>query len=166
MALCAGISPVIGEFPSQRPVTRSFDVFFDLYLNIQLNIQSRRRRLEAQSHSLWRHCIYFLRCTYLCLPSMLCNLWLNCYINTLRPRQNSSHFADDIFKVIFSYRSVSFRFKFHWKLIPNILFTCSLHVSISLDDGLSVRLHWRIRVDPEYCYHYVIYIYIYIYIYI
>ena len=28
--LCAGNSPVTDEFPSQRPVTRSFDVFFDL----------------------------------------------------------------------------------------------------------------------------------------
>ena len=28
--LCAGNSPVTGEFPSQKPVTRSFDVFFDL----------------------------------------------------------------------------------------------------------------------------------------
>ena len=27
LALRAGISPVTGEFPSQRPVTRSFDVF-------------------------------------------------------------------------------------------------------------------------------------------
>ena len=31
LALCAGNSPVTGEFPSQRPVTRNFDdVFFDL----------------------------------------------------------------------------------------------------------------------------------------
>ena len=30
--LC-GNSPVPGEFPAQRPVTRSFDVFFDLRLN-------------------------------------------------------------------------------------------------------------------------------------
>ena len=29
LAICAGNSPVSGEFPSQRPVTRSFDVFFD-----------------------------------------------------------------------------------------------------------------------------------------
>ena len=28
LALWAGNSPVTGEFPSQRPVTRSFDVFF------------------------------------------------------------------------------------------------------------------------------------------
>ena len=30
--LCAGNSPVTAEFPTQRPVTRSFDVFFDLRL--------------------------------------------------------------------------------------------------------------------------------------
>ena len=30
LALCAENSPVTDEFPSQRPVTRSFDVFFDL----------------------------------------------------------------------------------------------------------------------------------------
>ena len=28
LALCEGNSPVTGEFPSQRPVTRSFDAFF------------------------------------------------------------------------------------------------------------------------------------------
>ena len=33
LAICAGNSPVTGEFPAQRPVTRSFDVFFDLRLN-------------------------------------------------------------------------------------------------------------------------------------
>ena len=27
LAICVGNSPVTGEFPSQRPVTRSFDVF-------------------------------------------------------------------------------------------------------------------------------------------
>ena len=32
LALCAGNSPVTGEFPSQRPVRWSFDVFFDLHL--------------------------------------------------------------------------------------------------------------------------------------
>ena len=37
LALCAGNSPVTGEFPSQRPVTWSFDVFFDLHLNKRLS---------------------------------------------------------------------------------------------------------------------------------
>ena len=40
LALCAGKPPVTGEFPSQRPVTRSFDVFFDLRLNKRLSKQS------------------------------------------------------------------------------------------------------------------------------
>ena len=39
-ALCAGNSPVTGEFPAQRPVTRSYDVFFDLRLNKRLSKQS------------------------------------------------------------------------------------------------------------------------------
>ena len=34
LALCAGNWPVIGEFRSQRPVTRSFDGFFDLKMEI------------------------------------------------------------------------------------------------------------------------------------
>ena len=37
LAICAGNSPVTGELPAQRPVTRSFDVFFDLRLNKQLS---------------------------------------------------------------------------------------------------------------------------------
>ena len=32
LAICAGNSPTTGEFPTQMPVTRSFDVFFDLCL--------------------------------------------------------------------------------------------------------------------------------------
>ena len=36
LAICAGNSPASGEFPAQRPVTRSFDVFFDLCLNKRL----------------------------------------------------------------------------------------------------------------------------------
>ena len=56
LALCAGNSPVTGEFPSQRPVTWSFDVFFDLHLNKQLNKQSWGWWFETPSRSLWRHC--------------------------------------------------------------------------------------------------------------
>ena len=40
LAICAGNSPVPGEFPTQRPVTRSFDVYFDLRLNKWLSKQS------------------------------------------------------------------------------------------------------------------------------
>ena len=40
LALCVENAPVTGEFPAQRPVTRSFDVFFDLHLNKRLSKQS------------------------------------------------------------------------------------------------------------------------------
>ena len=52
----AGNSPVTGEFPSHRPVTRSFDVFFDLRLSKRLSKQSRRWLFEMPSRSLWHHC--------------------------------------------------------------------------------------------------------------
>ena len=39
LAICAGNSPVTGEFPAQRPVMRNFDVFFDLRLNKRLSKQ-------------------------------------------------------------------------------------------------------------------------------
>ena len=53
--LCAGNSPVSGEFPSQRPVTRSFDVLFDIGLKKRLSKQLKRRWFETPSRSLWRH---------------------------------------------------------------------------------------------------------------
>ena len=45
-----------GEFPTQRPVTRSFDVFFDLRLNKRLSKQPWGWWFETLSWSLWRHC--------------------------------------------------------------------------------------------------------------
>ena len=37
LSLCAGNSPVTGEFPTLRPVTRSFGVSFDLHPNKRLS---------------------------------------------------------------------------------------------------------------------------------
>ena len=56
LAFCAGNSPVTGEFPTQRTVTRSFDVFFDLRLNKRLSKQSWGWWFETLSWSLWCHC--------------------------------------------------------------------------------------------------------------
>ena len=55
LAICAENSPVPGEFPAQRPVTRSFDVFFDLRLNKRLSKQLWGWWFETLSHPLWRH---------------------------------------------------------------------------------------------------------------
>ena len=44
-----------GEFPTQRPVTRSFDVYFDLCPNKRLSKQWWGWWFETLSCSLWRH---------------------------------------------------------------------------------------------------------------
>ena len=56
VALYVGNSPVTSEFPSQRPVTQSFDVFFDLRLIKGLSKQSGGWWFETPSCSLWHHC--------------------------------------------------------------------------------------------------------------
>ena len=55
LAICARNSSVIGEFPAQRPVTQSPDVFFDLCLNEGLSKQSWGWWFETPSRPLWRH---------------------------------------------------------------------------------------------------------------
>ena len=56
LAICAGNSPVPGEVPTQRQVTRTFDVYFDLRPNKRLSKQSWGWWFETPSHPLWRHC--------------------------------------------------------------------------------------------------------------
>ena len=53
LTICAGNSPVPGEFPAQSPVTRSFDVFFDLRLN---------KRFSKQSWGWWLETRYRAHC--------------------------------------------------------------------------------------------------------
>ena len=55
LSICAGNSPVPGEFPAQRPVTQRLDVFFDLRLNKRLRKQSWGWWFETLSRPLWSH---------------------------------------------------------------------------------------------------------------
>ena len=55
LAICAGNSPVSGEFPAQKPVTRGFGVFSYLRPDKRLSKQSWGWWFETPSHSLWRH---------------------------------------------------------------------------------------------------------------
>ena len=48
-----------GEFPTQRPVTRSFNFFFDLRLNKRLSKQPWGWWFETPPWSLWRQCNEF-----------------------------------------------------------------------------------------------------------
>ena len=56
LAVCTGNSPVTGEFPAKRPVTRSFDISFYLHLNKRLSKQWWGWWFETLSRPLWRHC--------------------------------------------------------------------------------------------------------------
>ena len=56
LTLCAGNSPVTGEFPAQMPVTLGFDICYDLCLNKRLSKQWWGWWFETRSHPLWRHC--------------------------------------------------------------------------------------------------------------
>ena len=74
LAICAGNSPVSGELPAQRTVTRSFDVFFDVRLIKRLSEHSRGWWFETLSHPLWRHSNAVLVALFLCLVSVF-NWW-------------------------------------------------------------------------------------------
>ena len=56
LALCEGNPPVTGGFPTQKPATRSFDVFSDPRLDLRLDKLSRGRWIDMPERSLWRHC--------------------------------------------------------------------------------------------------------------
>ena len=55
LTIRVGNSPVTGEFPAQRPVTRSFDVFFHLRLNKGLSKQWWGWWFETPSRPFRRH---------------------------------------------------------------------------------------------------------------
>ena len=73
------------EFPAQRPVTRSFDVFFDPRLNKRLSKQPWGWWLETPPWSLWRQCneswTFSMRSTQHLLKFMFTRrgtCWTNC----------------------------------------------------------------------------------------
>ena len=80
--------PLCGEFPVQRPVTWSFDVFFDLRLNKQWYKQSWGWWFETLSGPLWRHCndnilIVKLFCCSNVHGVVMVNLWYECRVSSL-----------------------------------------------------------------------------------
>ena len=104
LALCAGNSPVTGEFPTQRPVTRCVGVFFGLRLNQQLSKQWRRRWFEiwglgvgewwiGEFHGLSLLCIiYYHTCNKLLITKLSLNLTPVIEVNWGRFGRNLSNF--------------------------------------------------------------------------
>ena len=86
LAICAGNWPVPVEFPTQRPVTQSFDVFFDLRLNKRLSKISWGWWFETPSRPLWRnryatsgHWVMYVCCYEMC-PIEHTHMVLSCCI--------------------------------------------------------------------------------------
>ena len=85
-----------GEFPTQRPVMRSFDVFLDMRLNKRLSKQWRGWWFETSLWSLWRQCngiprhirvVYDLSCVIVAWCWFYLYI-LQLYITTRRGNQN------------------------------------------------------------------------------
>ena len=60
LAICEWNSPAPSKFPTQRPVTRSFDVSFDLRQNKRLCEQWWGWWFETPLRHLWRHCNVYI----------------------------------------------------------------------------------------------------------
>ena len=83
LAICAGHSPVPGECPTQRPVTRSFDVYFDLRPNKRLSKQSLGWWFETLSPPLWPHrnvCIIIQKVRFVCIQLEI-RTWLSSFLD-------------------------------------------------------------------------------------
>ena len=118
----AGNSSVTGEFPAQRPVTRSSDVFFELCLNKRLSKQSWDWWFETPSCSLWRHrnVVWHMgtalsSLTYLPLAPHICvsergHHWFGQWLVTCTA---SSHYLNHCWNII----NWPIRNKLQWNLI-------------------------------------------------
>ena len=91
LALCAGNSPATGEFPAQRPMTRSFDVSSYLSLNKRLSKESWGWCFETPWCLLWRYCndirhvLPLTSCIYVHIYIYIyiyiyTNVWLFCFV--------------------------------------------------------------------------------------
>ena len=126
LALCAGNSPVTGEFPSQRPVKRSFDGFLDLRLNKRLSKQSWACWFEKQSRSLWRH------------RNVQGNWCRPVAINSPRPRQHGRHSIYDFFNCIF----LNETFWIGKRNFTRVIIPWSNWQYVSVDSGDDFALTW------------------------
>ena len=108
LQLYAGNSPVTGEFPSQRPVMRIFDVFYDLRLNKRLSKQSWGWWFETSSRSLLRHCNVMIKCNVI-----LAKLWslAQCMKPPVAHLLNSPDFGLNYLEMVVSYLKLQWNVK-------------------------------------------------------
>ena len=103
-----------GKFPTQRPVTRSFDVFFDLRLNKRLSKQPWGWWFETPSWSLWRQSNVLWWCRGACsAPSHYLNLWLLLANWTIRSKYSELYIKINIFR----FKKIHLNLPTKWKPI-------------------------------------------------
>ena len=83
LAICTGNSPITGEFPSEKPVARSFGFFIGA-LNKRSSKQSWGWWFETPSCSLWRHCNERRRLTSIRVPIIKIRQPHDCLIFIMR----------------------------------------------------------------------------------
>ena len=151
---CAGNSSVTGEFPSQRPVTRSFDVFFDLRLNKRLSKQSWGWWFQTPSRLLWHHCnanafiskALWINVAWLIISLHLSTVWYAwCSPITLFYKIKLA-FADVILKIRWWVRTLAIQelanlFVFSLKQVP-----CAV-----LDVNKSTEIKYEYKYQYVYC---------------
>ena len=125
LAICAGNSPVPGDFPTQRAVTRSFDVYFDLRPNKRLSKQLWGWWFETQSLPLWRH-----RNAVVCHEQMWWKLHqisgsLFCYMKGFN---SPYHLNMENFKYIFMFRKMNLAWQ--WKSNGKSLFLSKANTKV------------------------------------
>ena len=109
LAICVGNSSVPGEFPAQRPVKRSFDVFFHLRMNKRLRKQSWGWWFGTLSRPLWCHRNV---CGKLPGPT-----WF--------PPQRASEWNSDIFFVFSLHKPLNKQLPTIWDTIMFMWFHCN-----------------------------------------
>ena len=106
LAICVGNSPVPGEFPEQRPVTRGFDVFFDLRPNKRLSNQEWGWWLRHRTHDVTLMDILIFYGIYCDWPfdadAIICKRFLLCwpFVTGRFPSQRPAMWSSDYFFVI------------------------------------------------------------------
>ena len=85
LALCAGNSPVTGEFPTQRPVMRSFDVFYDPRLNNGWVINSEAGDLRRNRAHYGVIVMIYAYALALCIGEAKSSVYIRVWIQTRLP---------------------------------------------------------------------------------
>ena len=129
VVICAGNSPVHGEFPAQRPVTWSFDIFFDLRPNKWLSKQSWGWWFETLSCPFLRHCnevrSYSDSIAFLC-NNYTCHYMVRRQLRTQQNIFNIDQHTNNRLSLFSIHKCISWCANFAWSSV-NLIHVISLH---------------------------------------